>query len=73
VHDESEEVFDPQWITLIHKLSPDAQNLPQAIANALMWVDRYLTEIEFQVASKLLRFTKIEVVFWTQGPDARLL
>lgn len=73
VHDESEEVFDPQWITMIHKLSPDANNLAAAFSNAQMWLDRYLTELEFQVASKLLRFTKLEVVFWTQGPDAQLL
>lgn len=65
VDDEEGEVFDPQWITLIHKLSPDASNLRQAFRNAHDWLDQYVTDQQFSMASKQLIFTQIELVYWT--------
>lgn len=73
VSDDDGDVYDPQWITLIPKAAPDANNLRQGFINAEDWLDHYNMELQFQVASKLLVFTMIEVVFWTAGASTPYL
>jgi hypothetical protein len=73
VSDDDGDVYDPQWITLIPKAAPDANNLRQGFVNAEDWLDHYNMELQFQVASKLLVFTMIEVVFWTAGTSTPYL
>ncbi len=73
VSDEDGDVYDPVWITLVPKVAPDANNLRTAFRNAKDWLDHYLTELQFQVASKLLVFSAIEVAFWTSGPNTAYL
>lgn len=73
VSDDDGDVYDPVWITLVPKVAPDANNLRTAFRNAKDWLDHYITELQFQVASKLLVFSAIEVAFWTASEKAAYL
>ena len=69
IDDEEGIAYDPQWITLIPKYAPtDGQSLRMAFVNAVLWLRHYIEALHQYTASKLLKFTMIEIAYWPMGP-----
>lgn len=57
---ENQVAYDPQWLKIADDMSAVA-----ATARALRWAHGYAQALENETASRELRMTQVEIMFWT--------